>query len=132
MQDWLFIVKSTEPTLDGELVTKERALELAEKARRGDWWLSRWRRMEAKDRVWLHFASPVKEIAAVAEVEGEPREVTGDSEYPWRFPGTLSPEATRRLYRNPVPLRALVDQHPQGVTRVKDEDLKLLLRHAGL
>ncbi|GAA2427010.1 hypothetical protein [Streptomyces macrosporus] len=131
MGDWLFIVRPAD-TADGEPSTKDRYLELAETAPRREWCLSRRRRVAAGDRLWIYFASPVREIAAVAAIEGEPRAAPENPRQPWKFPAALLPDATRRLHRDPVPLRALSNRHPQGVTRVKDEDLPLLLRHAGL
>ncbi|MEV5432018.1 hypothetical protein [Streptomyces sp. NPDC052701] len=130
--DWLFIVKPADTAPDGGSCAKDRMLELAETAPRREWCLSRWRRMAPGDRLWIYFAAPVREIAAVAEIEDEPYEVAGSPPQPWRFTATLNPAATRRLHRDPVPLHVLSNRHPQGVTRVKDGDLGLLLDHAGL
>jgi hypothetical protein len=132
MRDWLFIVNPTDTTMDGDFSSKERVLELAKTAPRREWWLARRRHMAAGDRIWIYFATPVKEVAAVAEVEGKPYEVAGDAEYPWRFPAVLNLKATRALYRSPVPLAALANQHPQGVPLVRDSDLQLFLTHAKL
>jgi len=132
MGDWLFIVRPAETAAGDASAAKDRMLELAETAPRREWCLSRRRRMSPGDRLWIYFAAPVKEVAAVAEIEGEPYEVPGSPRQPWRFPATLDPAATRALHRNPVPLRALANRHPQGVTRVQGADLGLLLRHAGL
>ncbi|MFE9764776.1 hypothetical protein ACFYPC_09635 [Streptomyces sp. NPDC005808] len=132
MRDWLFIVDPTDTTMDGDHSSKDRVLELAKTAPRREWWLARRRHMAPGDRIWIYFATPVKEVAAVAEVEGVPYEVTGDAEYPWRFPAVLNLEATRALYRAPVPLAALANQHPQGVRLVKDAELELFLTHAEL
>ncbi|GAA2277845.1 hypothetical protein GCM10010145_58550 [Streptomyces ruber] len=130
--DWLFIVKPADTAPDGGSSAKDRMLELAERAPHRVWCLSRWRRMAPGDRLWIYFAAPVREIAAVAEIDDEPYEVAGSPRQPWRFPATLHLDATRRLHRDPVPLHALSNRHPQGVTRVKDSDLRLLLDHAGL
>ncbi|MFD8271760.1 hypothetical protein [Streptomyces flaveolus] len=130
--DWLFIVKPAAAAPDGGSSAKRHLLELAETEPRREWCLSRWRRMAAGDRLWIYVASPVREVAAVAEIEGEPFEAAGNPRQPWRVPATLSPAATRRLHSDPVPLHLLANRHPQGVTRVKDADLALLLRHAGL
>ncbi|MGV9253080.1 hypothetical protein [Streptomyces sp. NPDC003697] len=130
--DWLFIVKPTDGDPDGGALAKDRMLGLAETAPRREWCLSRWRRMAPGDRLWIYFASPVREIAAVAEIEEEPYEVAGSPRQPWRVTATLNPAATRRLHLDPVPLHALSNRHPQGVTRVRDGDLGLLLEHAGL
>ncbi|MFE4053179.1 hypothetical protein [Streptomyces sp. YIM B13518] len=130
--DWLFIVKPADTASDGGSSSKDRMLELAETAPRREWCLSRWRRTAPGDRLWIYFAAPLREIAAVADIEGEPYEVSGDPRRPWRFTATLDPSATRRLHRDPVPLHALSNRHPQGVTRVKEGDLGLLLEHAGL
>ncbi|MEU5166473.1 hypothetical protein [Streptomyces mutomycini] len=132
MRDWLFIVKPTDTTMDGDFSSKERVLELAEAVPRQEWWLARRRHMFPGDRIWIYFAAPVKEVAAVAEVVDKPYEVTGDAEYPWRFPAVLNVDATRALYRSPVPLSALSNQHPQGVPLVRDNDLQLLLKQAKL
>ncbi|MFJ4339121.1 hypothetical protein [Streptomyces sp. NPDC088915] len=132
IRDWLFILKPTEMTADGGLSSKDRVLELAETAPSQEWWLARQRRMTPGDRIWIYFAAPVKEVAAVAEVEDEPFEVTGDVQYPWRFRASLDRDATRALHRSPVPLAALTNQHPQGVPRVRDSDLALFLKHADL
>ncbi|MEV6613202.1 hypothetical protein AB0N31_04830 [Streptomyces sp. NPDC051051] len=130
--DWLFIMKPADTVADGVSSGKDRMLELAGTEPRREWCLSRWRRMAPGDRLWIYFAAPVREIAAVAEIEDKPYEVTGSPRRPWRFTATLNPAATRRLHRDPVPLHALSNRHPQGVTRVKDSDLELLLKHAGL
>jgi hypothetical protein len=130
--DWLFIVKPADTAPDGGSSAKDRMLELAETAPHREWCLSRWRSMAPGDRLWIYFAAPVREIAAVAEIEDAPYEVTGSPRQPWRFTATLDPAATRRLHRDPVPLHALSNRHPQGVTRVKESDLGLLLEHAGL
>ncbi|GGM16114.1 hypothetical protein GCM10010129_70400 [Streptomyces fumigatiscleroticus] len=130
--DWLFIVKPADTVPDGGSSAKDRMLELAETAPRREWCLSRWRRMTPGDRLWIYFAAPVRQIAAVAEIDREPYEVMGSPRQPWRFTATLDPDATRRLHRDPVPLHVLSNRHPQGVTRVKESDLELLLDHAGL
>ncbi|WP_221357134.1 EVE domain-containing protein [Streptomyces beigongshangae] len=130
--DWLFIVKPEGASADGGSSAKDRMLALAETAPRREWCLSRWRRMAPGDRLWIYFASPVREIAAVADIEDEPYEVTGSPRQPWKFTATLDPAATRRLHRDPVPLHVLSNRNPQGVTRVKEKDLGLLLDHAGL
>ncbi|MFE9684344.1 hypothetical protein ACFYXC_06295 [Streptomyces sp. NPDC002701] len=130
--DWLFIVKPADASASGGSAAKDDMLALAETAPRREWCLSRWRRVAAGDRLWIYFASPVQEIAAVADIEDEPYEVAGNPRQPWRFAATLNPAATRRLHRDPVPLRALSNRNPQGVTRVKDGDLGLLLERAGL
>ncbi|CAL9304556.1 EVE domain-containing protein [Streptomyces rochei] len=132
MRDWLFIVKPTDTTMDGDYSSKERVLDLAKTAPRREWWLARRRHMSPGDRIWVYFATPVKEVAAVAEVVGEPYEVLGDAKYPWRFPAVLNLGATRALYRSPVPLSALANQHPQGIPLVRDSDLPILLKHAKL
>ncbi|GAA2386881.1 hypothetical protein GCM10010420_07190 [Streptomyces glaucosporus] len=132
MADWLFIVRPGDAAGDGGPSVKERYLGFAETSPRRNWCLSRRRRMAAGDRLWVYFASPVREVAAMAEIDGEPREAPGNPWQPWTFPATLDAGATRNLCRNPVPLHALSNRRPQGVTRVRDEDLPLLLRHAGL
>jgi hypothetical protein len=86
--------------------------------------------MEPGDRIWIYFTAPYKEVAAVATVLSKPYDVPGDVDYPWRFEAVLDLAATRALNKNPVPLAALVNQHPQGVTTVKDLDLEILLDHA--
>lgn len=130
--DWLFIVKPADTAPGSGPSAKSSMLELAGTAPRREWCLSRWRRMAPGDRLWIYFAAPVREIAAVADIEDEPYEVAGNPRQPWRFVATLNLAATRRLHRDPVPLHALSNRHPQGVTRVKDGDLALLLDHAGL
>ncbi|WP_405891327.1 hypothetical protein OG427_38615 [Streptomyces sp. NBC_00133] len=132
MRDWLFILDPTDTTMDGDLSSKDRVLELAKTAPRREWWLARRRHMAPGDRIWIYFAAPLKEVAAVTEVEGEPYEVTGEAQHPWRFRAALNLDATRALYRSPVPLAALANQHPQGVPLVRDSDLALFLRHAEL
>ncbi|WP_432011910.1 hypothetical protein [Streptomyces cucumeris] len=130
MRDWLFILDPSEPNLDGKHPTKDRVLDLAKTASRREWWLARRRHMAAGDRIWIYFATPVMEVAAVADVQGEPWEVSGDAKYPWRVQAALNLEGTRALYRSPVPLAAMSNQHPQGVPLVRDSDLALLLSHA--
>jgi len=130
--DWLFIVKPADASAGGGSAAKDRMLALAETSPRREWCLSRRRRMAPGDRLWIYFASPVQQIAAVAEIEDEPYEVGGSPRQPWRFTATLNPAATRRLHCDPVPLHALSNRNPQGVTRVRDGDVGLLLDHAGL
>ncbi|WP_413759664.1 hypothetical protein [Streptomyces sp. MMBL 11-3] len=130
--DWLFIVKPGTDSAGGGSSAKDDMLALAGTEPRREWCLSRWRRVTAGDRLWIYFASPVREIAAVADIEDEPYEVSGSPRQPWKFTATLNLDATRRLHRDPVPLHALSNRNPQGVTRVKDCDLHLLLEHAGL
>ncbi|MFF8879891.1 hypothetical protein [Streptomyces flaveolus] len=130
--DWLFVVKPAAAAPDGGSSAKRHLLELAETEPRREWCLSRWRRTAAGDRLWIHVASPVREVAAVADIEGEPFEAAGNPRQPWRVRATLSPAATRRLHSDPVPLHLPANRHPQGVTRVKDADLALLLRRASL
>lgn len=76
--DWLFIVKPAAAAPDGGSSAKRHLLELAETEPRREWCLSRWRRMAAGDRLWIYVASPVREVAAVAEIEGEPFEAAGN------------------------------------------------------
>ncbi|MGW6360821.1 hypothetical protein ACWFR5_38050 [Streptomyces sp. NPDC055092] len=132
MRDWLFILDPTEPKLNGKHPTKERVLDLAKAAPGGEWWLARRRYMAVGDRIWIYFAAPVMEVAAVADVEGEPWEVTGDAKYPWRFRAALNLKATEALYRLPVALAAMSNQNPQGVPLVRDVDLALFRTHAKL
>ncbi|MGW7128862.1 hypothetical protein ACWGIA_11080 [Streptomyces bobili] len=132
MRDWLYIVDPTEPSPDGQRLTKDRVLKQAETEPRQRWWLSRPRHMVPGDRIWIYFATPVKEVAAVAEVEGPPYGVAGDTKFPFRFPALLNFPATRALHQNPVPLATLSNRHAQGVTFVKANDIGLLLSHAGL
>ena len=131
MRDWLYILNPKAKTVNGENHTKDGLLKLAETAPERDWWLSRPRHIAAGDRIWIYLSSPVKEVAAMAEVEGEPYEVT-DTDYPWRFSVVLHLQATRALCQAPVTLSALANRHPQGVTGVKPDDLELLRKHAGL
>lgn len=132
MRDWLYTLKATDTTSDGQLSTPARLLELAETAPRRAWWLAAKRHMAPGDRVWFYCTTPYAVVAAVAEVEEEPYEVIGDAGYPWRFPATLFRDATRSLHKNPVPLSELSNKHPQGVIGVRDVDLVTFLAHAGM
>ncbi|MFB7285646.1 hypothetical protein [Actinacidiphila glaucinigra] len=131
MSDWLYILKSTDTTMNGKLATPGEVLDCARAQPRGDWWLSRRRHMVGGDRIWIYFTSPYKVIAAMADVEDEPQEVA-DPAYPWRFTAVLHLAATRALHDRPVPLSALSNRHPQGVVRAPEPDLTTLMAHAGL
>lgn len=132
VRNWLYIVNPTDTTLDGELSTPERVLERAQSSPRDVWWVAQRRHMAPGDRLWIYFSASEKVVAAMAEVTGAPYEVPGDFEYRWRVPAVLDLAATRALNRAPVPLSALTNQHPQGVTLAKDQGLPLLLERAGL
>ncbi|MFF4653080.1 hypothetical protein [Streptomyces sp. NPDC001380] len=132
MQDWLYILDPTVATMDGRPSSRKQVRLCAETAPRAEWWLTRRRLMSPGDRLWIYFSAPEKVVAAMADVTGEPYEVPDDTERPWRVRAVLHREATLALDRDPVPLAALTNRHPQGVTRVKEADLELLMRHARL
>ncbi|WP_367046156.1 hypothetical protein [Streptomyces sp. Je 1-332] len=132
MRNWLYILDPKKNQMDGGPSTPRHVLALAQTSPRQDWWLSVPRHMQRGDRIWIYFATPEKKVAAMGYVEDEPYGVTWDAKYPWRFSATLHEQATRALHNSPVKLAEMTNQHPQGVTLVKSQDLPLLLKRAGL
>ncbi|MCF2534000.1 hypothetical protein [Yinghuangia soli] len=132
MKNWYYILNPTLTTMNGHLSTPDSVLHLARTAPRDDWWLAAKRHIAAGDRIWIYFATPLKQVAAMADVDGAPYEISGDRRNKWRFPATLNLGATQALNRSPVPLSELSNQRPQGVFSATAEDLQLLLKHAGL
>ncbi|MEU5521922.1 hypothetical protein ABZ759_14985 [Streptomyces sp. NPDC047860] len=101
MADWIYILNPNKDTLDGEPSDKETMRRLAQEEPELDLWLSRRNRMECGDRLWFFFTHPESAVAAVAEVDKEPRD---DPENPgvWYLVGaTLLNDATQTLYRAP-------------------------------
>ncbi len=132
MQDWIYCVNPTLASAGGEPETKEYVRELAVTRPEMVLCLAARRYMEPGDRIWIYFATPVKEIAALTVVAAVPKEEPGDARYPWKVSTVLNAKATGALYDRPVPLAALANQHPQGVIRAKPADVPLLEAHAEL
>ncbi|MBB6439353.1 EVE domain-containing protein [Streptomyces candidus] len=132
VQNWIYCLRPAQTLMDGELATKEWVSALSETLPDRELCLAARRYMEPGDRVWFYFATPVREIAALAEVRSAPYELPGGSGPRWKVAVALDPHATSALCDQPVPLVALANQHPQGVFRATAADLALLEAHAGL
>lgn len=130
--DWIYILNPLRDVLDQEPCDKEKILGLAEEDPEAEFWLSRRNRMVPGDRVWFFFTSPDAAIAAVGEVDEEPRldAEAGDGSY--LVPVTLLTEATKALYRAPVGRDELGLGQVRSVQKVKPAALPLLLERAGL
>ncbi|MFJ9714666.1 hypothetical protein ACIRPQ_01755 [Streptomyces sp. NPDC101213] len=83
--------------------------------------------MEPGDRLWFFFAQPESAVAAVAEVDEEPRPDDEDPDIPFLVPVTLLTEATKALYRDPVSREELGLGQVRSVQKVKPEALTVLL-----
>ncbi|MFJ5557344.1 hypothetical protein ACIQCD_07950 [Streptomyces sp. NPDC093250] len=132
MADWIYILNPNKDTLDGEPSNKETIRRLAQEEPELDLWLSRRNRMECGDRLWFFFTHPESAVAAVAEVDKEPRD---DPENPgvWYLVGaTLLNDATQALYRAPVTRDELGLGQVRSVQKVKPHALPVLLERAGL
>lgn len=132
MADWIYVLDPRRDTLDGEPSDKEAMLQLAEEEPELELWLSRRNRMEPGDRLWFLFARPESAVAAVAEVDEEPRPDDEDPDIPYVVPVTLVTEATKALYRDPVSREELGLGQVRSVQKVKPEALPVLLARAGL
>ncbi|MCF2127295.1 EVE domain-containing protein [Strepomyces sp. STD 3.1] len=131
MADWIYILNPRKDTLDGELSDKETMRQLAEEEPELEFWLSRPYRMRPGDRLWFFFTAPESAVAAVAEVDEEPRE---DPEVPdaYLVAVSLLPEATKALYHHPVGRDQLALGQVRSVQKVKPEALAVLLARVGL
>lgn len=132
MTDWIYILNPNKDTLDGEPSDKETMRRLAEEEPELDLWFSRRNRMEQGDRLWFFFTDPESAVAAVAEVEEEPRNDTAVPDVSYLVRVTLLTEATRALYRAPVPRDELGLGQVRSVQKVKPEALPVLLARADL
>ncbi|MBL3669681.1 hypothetical protein JL475_27590 [Streptomyces sp. M2CJ-2] len=132
MTDWIYILNPNKDTLDGEPSDKETMYRLAEEEPELELWLSRRNRMKRGDRLWFFFTDPESAVAAVAEVNGEPRENLEDPGVPYLVGAALLPEATKALYRDPVGRDELGLGQVRSVQKVKPEALPVLLARAGL
>lgn len=133
MQDWIYILNPNKDTFDGEPSDKDTVRRLAHKDPELELWLSRRNRMNPGDRLWFFFTSPESEVAAVADVIGEPYEaVPADTRFPYRVDATLLPGPTDALYSNPVGRDDLGLAQVRSVQKVKPGALKILLARAGL
>ncbi|WP_329236314.1 hypothetical protein OG488_34200 [Streptomyces sp. NBC_01460] len=133
MQDWIYILNPNKDTLGGESSDKDRMRRLAHTDPERDFWLSRRNRMNRGDRLWFFFTSPESEVAAVADVLGEPYEAgPPDSECAFRVDVTLLPGPTAALYDHPVGRDELELGQVRPVQKVKPGALKILLERAGL
>ncbi|MFF5157491.1 hypothetical protein ACFY3N_14735 [Streptomyces sp. NPDC000348] len=132
MADWIYILDPRRDTLDGEPSDQETMLRLAEEEPELELWLSRRNRMGPGDRLWFFFAPPRSAVAAVAEVDAEPRPDDEDPGAPFLVPVTLLTEATKALYRDPVRREELGLGQVRSVQKVKPEALPVLLARAGL
>jgi hypothetical protein len=88
--------------------------------------------MEPGDRLWFYFAGRESAVAAVAEVDAEPRPDDEDPDVPFLVPVTLLTEATKALHRDPVSRAELGPGQVRSVQKVKPEALPVLLARAGL
>jgi hypothetical protein len=71
--DWIYILNPHRDVLDEEPCDKEKILGLAQEDPEAEFWLSRRNRMNRGDRIWFYFTSPDAAVAAVGEVDDEPR-----------------------------------------------------------
>ncbi|WP_069761030.1 EVE domain-containing protein [Streptomyces sp. LUP47B] len=132
MEDWIYILNPNRDTLDGEPSDKETVRRLSHEDPELDLWLSRRNRMNPGDRLWFFFSQPEAAVAAVAEVDNEPREDPDDPDFSYRVDVTLLPEPTDSLYRAPVGRDELQLGQVRSVQKVKPGALKILLERAGL
>ncbi|MEV0218194.1 hypothetical protein [Streptomyces sp. NPDC050704] len=132
VEDWIYILNPNKDTLDGEPSDKETIRRLAREDPGRDFWLSRRNRMNPGDRLWFFFSHPESAVAAVAEVDREPREVPDDPDFPYRVDVTLLPVATDALYSDPVGRDELELGQVRSVQKVKPGALPILLARAGL
>ncbi|WP_432174095.1 hypothetical protein [Streptomyces sp. Tue6028] len=132
VEDWIYILNPNKDTLDGEPSDKETVRRLAHEDPELDLWLSRRNRMNPGDRLWFFFSQPESAVAALAEVDREPREDLGDPDFPYRVDVTLLPKPTDALYRNPVGRDELELGQVRSVQKVKPGALEILLARAGL
>ncbi|WNZ07465.1 hypothetical protein [Streptomyces sp. 11x1] len=133
VQDWIYILNPNKDTLEGEPSDKETVRRLAHGDPERDFWLSRRNRMNPGDRLWFFFTSPESEVAAVADVVGEPYEAAPeDPQFSYRVDVILLPGPTDALYGNPVGRDELELRQVRSVQKVKSGALKILLERAGL
>ncbi|MFJ6527040.1 hypothetical protein ACIQMZ_17380 [Streptomyces longwoodensis] len=132
MADWIYILNPHRDVLDQEPCDKEKILKLALEDPEAEFWLSRRNRMVPGDRVWFFFTSPDAAIAAVGEVDEEPRADPDDPDVSYLVPVTLLAEGTQALYRTPVGRDELGLGQVRSVQKVKPAALPLLLVRAGL
>ncbi|NKQ27506.1 hypothetical protein [Streptomyces galbus] len=132
MADWIYILNPHRDVLDQEPCDKEKILGLAQEDPEAEFWLSRRNRMVPGDRVWFFFTSPDAAIAAVGEVDEEPRVDPDDPDVSYLVPVTLLAEATKALYRAPVGRDELGLGQVRSVQKVKPAALPVLLARAGL
>lgn len=130
--DWIYILNPHKDTLDGEPSDKETMRRLAEEEPELELWLSRRNRMIQGDRIWFFFTHPESAVAAVAEVDDEPRRDPEDPDIPYLVAVTLLAEATKALYRDPVSREELGLGQVRSVQKVKPEALPALLARTGL
>lgn len=130
--DWIYILNPHRDVLDQEPCDKEKILGLAQEDPEAEFWLSRRNRMVPGDRVWFFFTSPDAAVAAVGEVDEEPRVDPDAPDLSYLVPVTLLPEATKALYRHPVGRDELGLGQVRSVQKVKPQALPTLLERAGL
>ncbi|MCK1819591.1 EVE domain-containing protein [Streptomyces sp. XM83C] len=131
MADWIYILNPLRDVLDQEPADKDAILALAEEEPEAEFWLGRRNRMVPGDRVWFYF-SPDAAVAAVGEVDEEPRVDTEAGDGSYLVPVTLLTEATKALHRSPVTRDELGLGQVRSVQKVKPAALPLLLERAGL
>ncbi|WP_225994801.1 MULTISPECIES: EVE domain-containing protein [Streptomyces] len=133
VQDWIYILNPSKHSLDGEPFDKDTVRRLAHQDPEGDFWLSRRNRMNPGDRLWFFFTSPDSEVAAVADVMGEPYEADPpDPESVYRVDVTLLSGPTDALHGDPVGRDELQLGQVRSVQRVEPGALEILLERAGL
>ncbi|MFE0455459.1 hypothetical protein ACFW2D_30160 [Streptomyces sp. NPDC058914] len=132
MADWIYILNPNKDTLDGEPSDKQTMHRLAEEEPGLELWLSRRNRMKQGDRLWFFFTHPESAVAAVAEVDEEPRDDPEGPDVSYLVAVTLLPEATKALHRDPVGRGELGLGQVRSVQLVKPEALPVLLARAGL
>ena len=98
--DWIYILNPHRDVIDEEPCDKEKILRLALEDPEAEFWLSRRNRMNRGDRIWFYFTSPDAAVAAVGEVDDEPRV---DPDVSYLVAVNLLPEATKSPIEDPVP-----------------------------
>lgn len=134
MNNWLYVLRpELNTTHDGPSTTAHYRQLAATGPFSCYWDLGRpLKAFGAGDRIWIYFATPENQVAAMADVTSDWYLAPTGARKPYRFDGDLHAAATRTLTLNPVPLTAMTNHFPQGCIGVTDADVRLFERHAGL
>ena len=133
MHNWIYVLRPELDSTDDGPSTSAHYRQLAPTEPNRWWDLGRpLRAFGAGDRIWIYFATPEKQVAAMADVTTNWYSAPAGARKPYRFEGDLHVAATLALARNPVPLTALTNKFPQGCFRASDADVKLFEKHSRL